>query len=330
MSKHSFHFSANDSPTQYNLAKILCGLGYTQTSTPGNAAFNDENLRLNSAYTEQLEHKHLLARLISAYCPEIMPPTYPINDDNFAKVLEGLVKDNQTGWILKPALLNNGTGIKLFVTLEQVYEHYASSHRYGGEHVLQRYVCRPHLLNGHKYTFRMFSLITNQQQAFFYPKGYFNVCRQAYLANDFSQLSSHLTNEHLNQGNVPNNWQIPTDHCPNFENILKKMKSSITEVITSLNKNFYMNCKKNNKKIAFSFFGFDFLLDENLKLWLLEVNHGPCFPKESLHPLQQPLYQDFWAAVIEEFVLPIMENSPSSCKFTPNKFQLITTSTLSR
>ena len=29
----------------------------------------------------------------------------------------------------------------------------------------------------------------------------------------------------------------------------------------------------------FDIFGYDFILDNDNKLWLLEINHKPCFPK---------------------------------------------------
>ena len=47
------------------------------------------------------------------------------------------------------------------------------------------------------------------------------------------------------------------------------------------------------------------MCDDRDHMWLLEANHGPCFPIEPHHPLQETLYQDFWKAVVAQFVLPI-------------------------
>ena len=54
------------------------------------------------------------------------------------------------------------------------------------------------------------------------------------------------------------------------------------------------------------------MLDDQDKMWLLEVNHGPCFPIESHHPLQEILYQKFWQSMIDQFVLPIVNGEPIS------------------
>ena len=31
-----------------------------------------------------------------------------------------------------------------------------------------------------------------------------------------------------------------------------------------------------------------------IKLWLLEINHKPCFPKGEVHPLKNPCLISFW------------------------------------
>ncbi len=55
-----------------------------------------------------------------------------------------------------------------------------------------------------------------------------------------------------------------------------------------------------------------FLWTPSLRPWLLEANHGPCFPKSDDHPLQKYLYYDFWQALIDNFVSPIGLNRADS------------------
>ncbi len=295
---YQFYFDNLDSPTQFNLDKHLRLLGW-ESKAPGD--FNDSHLCLHEAYSQLLEYKHVLA----SWAPNhLIPKTYSINDSNYVDVLlqiqEQGLSDNY--WILKPSLLNNGQGIVLFDHSDQLYDHYLTSNRYGGEHVLQQYIINPHLLNGHKYTFRMFVVLTNFAGAYLYKDGYFNVARSPYTPSNVNDLHCHLTNEHLAANEGENNWQIPTTRCPNFSVIYKKMLAAVSKTLEA----FYQQAPDlHNAQITkpvFSLFGFDFILDENLKLWLLEVNHGPCFPKDDHHLLQKHLYCQFWRDIINDFV----------------------------
>ncbi len=57
-------------------------------------------------------------------------------------------------------------------------------------------------------------------------------------------------------------------------------------------------CKKQR---TLAIFGYDFLVDHDMHVWLLEANHGPCFPIDESHPLQKYVYHDFWQTFISSF-----------------------------
>jgi hypothetical protein len=38
---------------------------------------------------------------------------------------------------------------------------------------------------------------------------------------------------------------------------------------------------KKDRKFSFEIFGYDFIIDEKLKLWLIEVNTNPCIETSS-------------------------------------------------
>lgn len=309
MTKHRYHFASIESPTQFNLEKHLSKAGFKSTKKINKANFSDQNLILDERFTEILEHKHRLAELSEKHCPEIMPLTFYIDDSNYREVIQTIEQQYPNlVWILKPALLNNAEGIKIFTNPTAIKQHYQQGHRFSGEHVLQQYITEPHLLNDHKYTFRMFVIISNFAGVYLYHHGYFNVSREAYQANDYSELGPHLTNEHLHADHSPNVWQIPTTRCPNFETIYEQMHEQVERVISGLNNEAPTLFTNHACAQAFSLFGFDFILDKNLKLWLLEINHAPCFPKDENHPLQEHLYKEFWETIISSFVIPITEN----------------------
>ncbi len=310
-----FSLNATESPTYYNLTRYLLAQDWCLVAKQ-EADFSDDNFQFNLKAALQLEYKHLLAQLVAKNCPELMPTTYCINDQNWPAVLNQLASDsylksdkivnkiNNLAWILKPSLLNNGQEIKIFEKLTDIELHFLNSNRLGGEHVLQRYLSNPHLLrDDRKYSIRMFVIATNYDGCFLYPDGYYNVALHRYLSNDFSDLRSHLTNEHL-QSHEANVLQIPTNRFAEFVSLYPQIKTSLTRLLKGWEEAFPDAFITDNPK-TLAIFGVDFLVDATGRLWLLEANHGPCFPLSEDHPLHNYLYDKFWKAFIKEFVLPI-------------------------
>lgn len=320
-----FYLHPQLSPSYYNIREGLLALNWKSTSYRWRSDFSDRNLQFDEKASENLEYKHLLAELVSRYCPQIMPLTYRVNDDNWPQVLTTLDEAFCQGknsipdltWILKPSLLNNGQSIKIISTISELESHFLSTNRLGGEHVLQQYIIHPHLLRDHrKYSIRQFLILTNYAGAYLYRQGYFNVALQPYQPENFYDLASHLTNEHLH-GNEPNVLQIPTDQFEWYKTLYPQIETILTKISTALKLEHPQAFKvKKHKTIAL--FGMDFMVDNQQKIWLLEANHGPCFPTDINHPLQPYLYQPFWQAVINGFVLPITNrttNFPNSQDF---------------
>jgi len=315
----------SQSPTYYNLSRYLQEQGWLSTRFNWLANFSEQNFQFDALAAEQLEFKHLLANLVNEYGEELMPETYVIDDDNWPLVLNNLAdnyyRENNLAvdevdnliWILKPSKLNNGQHIKIFQNIHSIESHYINSNRLGGEHVLQRYIVQPHLLKGHKYSIRMFVIVTNNMGVYLYPQGYINVSLSPYKPIDFNDLNIHLTNEHLSDDEV-NVVQIPTQRLDIFHLFYPQIKNILNTLFKAL-KNKHPQAFTASKKSTIAIFGFDFMVTENMDVLLLEANHGPCFPIEDDHPLQSYLYRDFWAAFIKDFVLqsvkPKKRNQPN-------------------
>lgn len=313
--KPRFCLQSEQSPTHFNLYRYLIAQGW-RPSHKKFAMFSDDNLQFHTQAAETLEYKHLLAELVECYCPQVMPKTYCINDPTWPEILalladefyqqDQLYLDQRDGliWILKPSLLNNGQNIKIFNQLSALEAHFLSSKRLGGAHVLQQYINEPHLLRTHhKYSIRMFVVLSSEGEAYLYSKGYFNVALKPYDLTNLNDLRSHLTNEHLYE-EESNVVQIPTDRFELFPQFYLQIKTILEATLGGL-KQRYPEAFKTDKNTALAIFGFDFMVDNNLQLWLLEANHGPCFPLSDEHPLQKALYYDFWQAFIHSFVTPL-------------------------
>ena len=306
---YQYCLSTHDSPTTTNLAYYLDEAGWKPSQVAYNAQFSTENLDFNLLASQCIEYKHLLARLLADQLPAITPKTYVINEDNWPQMCEKLPPGV---WILKPSMLNNGQHIHIFENKTQLIKHYSQSHRMGGEHVIQQYITNPQLLKGpkagHKYSLRLFMVLSTHKGAFLYQHGYFNIALKPYVIDDYSDLCPHLTNEHLtpNQSNVV---QIPTHQYVLFKPLFPKIKNILSVLTTKLEETHpYMNGIDKPHRLAI--FGCDFLVDVDEHVWLLEANHAPCFPTKADHPLQKSLYEDFWRALIHSFILPKTQVSP--------------------
>jgi hypothetical protein len=316
---YRFCLRASQSPTYYNLCRYLSEQGWVSTKFNWLAHFSEKNFEFLLAAAECLEYKHLLAQLVAQFCPQVMPVTYCINDQNWPLVLNQIAdeqyrQDNQLvdqidnlAWILKPALLNNGQHINIFQKLSQLEQHFLSSNRLGGEHVLQHYQIQPHLLKGpqlgHKYSIRMFVVLTNYAGAYLYPQGYFNVGLHPYQPNDFTDIRPHLTNEHLRDDEL-NVVQIRTQQYDLFKPFYPQIKTIVSSIIDGV-QHLYPQAFIKEQQETLAIFGFDFIVNHDMRVWLLEANHAPCFPLSDDHPLQKSLYSDFWQAIITRFIFPM-------------------------
>lgn len=298
-----FHFSKND-PTRFNLRKQLLLQGCTEVFNAETADFSDNNIGVNDEALQNLEYKHLLAQLLQSQALNFTPPTYHINDINFAQVLSKLQQEYQECdwlWIYKPSTLNNGEGIKLFSHIDEIAQHYQTLNRLGGDFVIQRYIDNPNLLSGHKYTLRLYVILTNYRGHTLYEHGYYNIGRQKYPGKDeIHNLAAHLTNEHLTEP-YPNVIQMPTQKVPEFHRLLPQISAIVDQTILAFSTKASNYFTPSNRK-ALDILGFDFLLDEKMQLWLIEINHGPWFPTTEPHILQAHLFDQFWEYLVKEFV----------------------------
>lgn len=278
--------------------------GEIEVDNKTEANFTDENFGVNDITLQTLEYKYLLAKLLQRHNLNFMPLTYHINDYNFAQVLTKLqqhYQDSDWLWIYKPATLNNGEGIKLFNHIDDIVQHYQTLNRLSGDFVIQKYIDNPNLLNGHKYTLRMYVILSNFEGHKLYKHGYYNIGRQKYPGKkETENLAAGLTNEHLTEP-VPNVIQMPTSKVQEFHLLMPQINNIVNQTINAFTKTTPEYFAQTTPK-AFDILGFDFLLEENMNLWLTEINHGPWFPTTDPHNLQKYLYEDFWRFIIKDFI----------------------------
>lgn len=302
-----FHLLAEKSPTHANLARYLKAQGWQPTPCSKLAAVNEAWLQFSPLISETLEYKHLLAAFLQQnQLTYLMPETFFIDDQTWPAVLakmDQLLPVN-TPWILKPSMLNNGQHIHLFHDLNAVEAHFISSQRMGGPQVIQRYIVKPQLIQGpaagHKFSIRTLLVLSTHAGAALFPSGYLNIALKPYQEDNFSQLSSHLTNEHLDDERL-NVVQRLSDEMAIYQPYKTRITQHCKALVNALNSQFADVWQDKQPRIAC--FGIDFMVEAaDDKLWLLEANHGPCFPIEDSHPLFNILYRPFWQQLIKRFI----------------------------
>lgn len=162
--------------------------------------------------------------------------------------------------------------------------------------VIQKYIERPLLFKGHKFDIRVFAFLSHEKELFVFNDAYVRLSSLPYDASKKNYLI-HLTNNAVQvrsnsygsivKGNIISIREFEQD-LMNVE-ATNPNKSADRPVITpgylmTLIKDrikLTFDCAariidgKNPRKFNFELFGYDFMLDEDLKLWLIEVNSVP-------------------------------------------------------
>lgn len=302
-----FHLAQNKSPTHDNLARFLKADGWRASKFSAIGTVNDSWLEFPAQVSETLEYKHRLALFLKDnQLAHWMPETFYIDDYVWPSVLTEIHKllPANTAWILKPSMLNNGQHIHIFQDIAAIEAHFLSSQRMGGPQVLQRYITHPKLIQGpiggHKFSIRKLLVLSTHAGSAVFPSGYLNIALTPYQENNFSERGAHLTNEHLDHDRL-NVIQRLSDEMIIFQPYKTRIINTCQLLVKAVKNQFIHLWQDKQPRIAC--FGFDFMIEaRGDKLWLLEANHGPCFPTDDMHPLFNSLYRPFWQQLIKQFI----------------------------
>eukprot|EP00730_Choanoeca_flexa_P020112 TRINITY_DN9828_c0_g1_i2.p1 TRINITY_DN9828_c0_g1~~TRINITY_DN9828_c0_g1_i2.p1 ORF type:complete len:403 (+),score=85.07 TRINITY_DN9828_c0_g1_i2:1601-2809(+) len=245
---------------------------------------------------ESLEAYHKLTRRLSKLdMANFFPLTFKIDDASQRKAFLAHVKENPDGvWICKPTGMNQGKGIYLVpdskAFVQQLMDEQAAS-RTGRPppqmaRIIQRYLQRPMLINGRKFDIRCFMLIAcNKPALVFYHPGYVRLSVGSYKSDDYSDLSSHLTNQY--QQKQRKDYKANKDDTVWSMDALAEYIAQhhqgkdwqvIEDKIKAIMKHTYLSAKSklDTRFGLFDLLGFDFMLDADLAPWLIEVNVNPA------------------------------------------------------
>ncbi|TPX57677.1 hypothetical protein PhCBS80983_g03664 [Powellomyces hirtus] len=233
---------------------------------------------------------------------DFVPQTFSLPND-YVKFVNVYADEEHRGvrsmWICKPADQSRGRGIFVFRDLRQL--------TYDCNAVLQRYVANPLLISGYKFDMRCYVVVRSYNPLVIYlnHEGLARFATSPYTLEN-NDVYAHLTNTSINK------------FSPYFEHEKEEVGSGCRWTLgklrgwfESMNMDFNRVWKRIQATIistllpiaadvppvppgCFELYGFDILLDEALKPWLLEVNFGPALSMDSDVDvaIKKPLLQD--------------------------------------
>ncbi|NXD01650.1 TTLL4 polyglutamylase, partial [Certhia familiaris] len=230
-------------------------------------------------------------------------------------------------WIVKPPASARGIGIQVIHKWSQLPKRRPL--------LVQRYLHKPYLIGGKKFDLRIYVYVTcyDPLRVYLFKDGLvrFASCKYSSSMESLSNKFMHLTNYSVNKKNTEYKsnldetacqghkwalkalWSYLTQKGVNSEAIWEKIKDIVIKTIIASEPyvNSLVKMYVRRPYCCHELFGFDIMLDENLKPWILEVNISP-----SLHS-NSPLDVSIKGQMIRDllnlagFVLPSTDNVTS-------------------
>ncbi|KAM9364450.1 tubulin monoglutamylase TTLL4 isoform 2-T3 [Pholidichthys leucotaenia] len=194
-------------------------------------------------------------------------------------------------WIIKPPASARGNGIQVIHKWSQVPRKRPL--------LVQKYLHKPYLISGNKFDLRIYVYVTsyNPLRVFVFSDGLvrFASCKYSTSMKTLSNKFMHLTNYSVNKKNSEYQtnsddkacrghkwalkalWEYLGSKGVNTTLIWEKIKDIVVKTVIA-SEPYVNSLMKIHVKTPYScheLFGFDIMLDENLKPWILEVNISP-------------------------------------------------------
>ncbi|XP_047587989.1 probable tubulin polyglutamylase TTLL2 [Lutra lutra] len=232
--------------------------------------------------------KHLrhMKKTYGAALDEFIPLTFVMPNDYSKFVAEYFREKHRAGgarscWICKPAERSRGRGILIFRDIKDLV--------FDDTYVVQKYICNPLLVGRYKCDLRIYVCVTGFQPLtiYIYQEGLARFATEKFDLGNLRNSHAHLTNSSINKcgasyGKVKEvvghgcKWTLSRFFSYlrswDVDDLLLWQKINHVVILTVLaiapSVPVAANC--------FELFGFDILVDDNLKPWLLEVNFSPA------------------------------------------------------
>jgi len=198
-------------------------------------------------------------------------------------------------WIMKPIAKSQGKGIFIFRKLKDIMDwrkedYYRTMDEKKEDketpeaYIVQRYIENPYLIGGKKFDLRVYILVTSYipLRAWLYREGFARFTNYRYSLDSIDDTYIHLTNVAIQKTSPDydpegSKWSLrqlrmylTAKHgCEVVANLYRLMDEIFIKSLQSVQRVMI------NDKHCFEMYGFDILLDSDLKPWLVEINASP-------------------------------------------------------
>eukprot|EP01029_Cantina_marsupialis_P006361 TRINITY_DN169984_c0_g1_i1.p1 TRINITY_DN169984_c0_g1~~TRINITY_DN169984_c0_g1_i1.p1 ORF type:complete len:398 (+),score=63.25 TRINITY_DN169984_c0_g1_i1:91-1284(+) len=233
-------------------------------------------------YKKELEREGMDSGVL-----DFVPLTYSLPAD-YSLFVDVFRRNPHHAWIMKPSSKAQGRGIFIVNKLSQIRKwenKKITSAR--DSYVVSQYINKPLLIGGKKFDLRLYVLVTSFRPmlAYIHDEGFARFCNVKYSSDssNFDNPFIHLTNVAIQKHNDEyssshgskfplRNLMLLIEHTHGKAAVVRlweDIKQVVVQTLKSVQSIII------NDKHCFECYGYDIIIDKELKPWLIEVNASP-------------------------------------------------------
>ena len=248
-----------------------------------------------------------------------------------------MLTHTQNSWIIKPGNLSRGRGIACYSTLQEIIKYINNTQT---QWIIMKYIERPliihqlkvkaipnHFLIGFQFDIRQWVVISCLEPLtiWFFNECYVRFATEKYDPENLNQKFAHLTNNSIVKHSLNFGKQIEGNMWSEaqLKKYLKEKEGNdiwTSKIKPQMKKISALTFQGSNHKIGkrentFEIFGFDFMIDEKYRVWLIEVNKSPALEYSTVttERMSRQIQRDI-AKLINRFFLNDQQNQSGKVK----------------
>jgi hypothetical protein len=179
--------------------------------------------------------------------------------------------------------------------------------------LVQKYIESPLLYYGRKFDIRMWALIDSEMNLYCFKEGHLKTTSKEYstkTTDKFVHITNYSMQKHTNNfekfeiGNEVSfkDFQICLNKTYNGVDLYTHIIPQMHEIIILTTQSVKDKINKKDRKFCYLILGYDFMIDANLKVWLIEINKNPGLVESSpvLNTLLPRLLDDCFRLTVDK------------------------------